>query len=134
MKILGILLLLGIVLPAILLAQYPYPYPYSHTRRVAPGTPVPPAYKDVAGSFHGKLKELSSKEIMIETDDDQTVSIRRSRKTKFLQGKKSIKPSDIDLETPITVDASEDADLKLTAVNVTVDPPPKKNDNKDDSK
>jgi hypothetical protein len=127
MKILGILLLLGISPSAILLAQYPYPYPQTR-RNVTPGTPVPPAYKDVAGSFHGKLKELNSKEIMIETDDDQTVSIRRSHKTKFLQGKKSIKPSDIDLETPITVDATEDADLKLTAVNVTVDPPPKKND------
>jgi hypothetical protein len=134
MKILGILLLLGIA-PAILVAQYPYNYPYPQTRRVAPGTPVPPAYKGVAGSFHGKLKELNSKEILIETDDDQTVTIRRSHKTKFLQGKKSIKASDIDLETPITIDASEDADLKLTAVNVTVDPPPKKtDDNKDESK
>jgi hypothetical protein len=129
MKILRVLLLLGIVLPAILLGQGAYPY--SRTRRVAPGTPVPPAYKDVAGSFHGKLKELSSKEIMIETEDNQTVSIRRSRKTKFLKGKQSIKPTDIDLETPITIDASEDADLTLTAVNVIVDPPPK---NTDDSK
>jgi hypothetical protein len=129
MKILRALLFLGVVLPALLQAQYPYPYPYPQTRRnVAPGTPNPPAYKDLAGSFHGKLKELSSKEIMIETADNQTVSIRRSRKTKFLQGKKSIKPTDIDLETPITIDASEDADLKLTAVNVTVDPPPKKDD------
>jgi hypothetical protein len=135
LKILRVLLLLGTVLPALLLAQYPYPYP--RTRPVAPGTPVPPAYKDVAGSFHGKLKELTSKEIMIETDDDQTVSIRRSRKTKFLQGKKSIKPTDIDLETPITIDATEDADLKLTAVNVIVDPPPKNSDTPsktDDSK
>jgi hypothetical protein len=126
MKILRILLLLGVVSPALLLAQYPYPYPQAR-RNVAPGTPVPPAYKDVAGSFHGKLKELNSKEIMIETDDNQTVSIHRSRKTKFLQGKKSIKPTDIDLETPITIDASEDPDLKLTAVDVIVDPPPKKN-------
>ena len=79
----------------------------------------------MAGSFHGKLKELNSKEILIETEDDQTVSIHRSRKTKFLKGKESIKASDIDLETLVTVDASEDVDLKLTAVSVTVDPPPK---------
>jgi hypothetical protein len=126
MKILGVLLLLGIVSPLLVLAQYPYPYPYPQTRRNgAPGTPHPPAYKDVAGSFHGKLKELNSKEILIETDDDQTVSIHRARKTKFLKGKESIKASDIDLETLVTVDASEDADLKLTAVSVTVDPPPK---------
>ena len=116
-------LLLGIVLPALLQAQYPYPYPQTR-RSVTPGTPHPPAY-NVAGSFHGKLKELNSKEILIETDDDQTVSIHRSRKTKFLKGKESIKASDIDLETLVTVDASEDVDLKLTAVSVTVDPPPK---------
>jgi hypothetical protein len=125
-KILRVLLLLGVVLPAILLAQGAYPY---GTRRiVAPGTPHPPAYKDVAGSFHGKLKDLNSKEILIETDDNQTVSIHRSRKTKFLKGKESIKASDIDLETPVTIDASEDPDLKLTALSVTVDPPPKNSD------
>jgi hypothetical protein len=126
MKILRVLLLLGIVSPVLLLAQYPYPY--SRTRPGASGTPHPPAYKDVAGSFHGKLKELNSKEILIETEDDQTVSIHRSRKTKFLKGKESIKASDIDLETMVTVDASEDPDLKLTAVSVTVDPPPKNDD------
>ena len=37
----------------------------------------------------------------------------------------TLKASDIDLETMVTVDASEDVDLKLTAVSVTVDPPPK---------
>jgi hypothetical protein len=126
LKILRVLLLLGIVLPAVLLAQGVYPYPGTR-RSIAPGTPHPPAY-NVAGSFHGKLKDLSSKEIMIETDDNQTVSIHRSRKTKFLKGKDSIKPSDIDLETMVTVDASEDPDLKLTAVSVTVDPPPKNGD------
>jgi hypothetical protein len=128
LKILRLLLLLGIFSPVLLLAQYPYNYPYPQTRRsVTPGTPHPPAY-NVAGSFHGKLKELSSKEILIETEDEQTVSIHRSRKTKFLKGKESIKASDIDLETMVTVDASEDVDLKLTAVSVTVDPPPKNSD------
>jgi len=124
-KIFKIALLMGITLPAILSAQGVYPYGYGRTRRVGPGTPNLPAYKDVAGSFHGKLKELTSKEIMIETDDEQTVSIRRSRKTKFMKGTQSIKASDIDIETLVTVDASEDQDLKLTAVDVIVDPPPK---------
>jgi hypothetical protein len=124
-KIFKAALVLGMVLPATMLAQYPYNYPYPQTRRNGtPGTPHPPAY-NVAGSFHGKLKELNGKEILIETEDDQTVSIHRARKTKFLKGKESIKASDIDLETMVTVDASEDVDLKLTAVSVTVDPPPK---------
>ena len=55
----------------------------------------------------------------------QMVSIHRSRKTKFLKGTQAIKASDIDIETPVTVDASEEVDLSLTAVSVTVDTPKK---------
>jgi len=126
LKNLRIMLLFGIFLPALLSAQGVY----RSRRGVAPGTPVPPAYKGVAGSFHGILKELTKKEIMIETDDNQTVSIRRSGKTKFLKGNQSIKASDIDIETLVTVDATEEADLKLTAIDVIVDPPPKNTNNK----
>jgi hypothetical protein len=123
LRLVRVVALLAAVLPAVLLAQY-----YPRTRRGgAPGTPNPSAY-NVAGSFHGKLKELTGKEIMIETDDSQIVSIHRSRKTKFLKGAQSIKPSDIDIETPVTVDASEDVDLTLTAVSVTVDTPKKSGD------
>ena len=74
------------------------------------------------------LKDLSSKQITIQTDDDQIITIHRSRKTKFLKGTQTIKPSDIDIETPVTVDASEDVDLSLTAVSVTVDTPKKSSD------
>jgi len=125
LKLVRVGVLLGIALPALLPAQY-YPRP---RRGVIPGTPNAPAY-NVAGSFHGKLKDLSKKEITIETDDSQIVSIHRSSKTKFLKGTQSIKPSDIDLETPVTVDAAEDVGLTLTAVSVTVDKPKKSAENK----
>ena len=118
-------MLLGVVSPMLLLSQY-YPRP---GRRLAPGTPNPGAY-NVAGSFHGKLKDLSKKEITIETEDNQLVSIHRSSKTKFFKGTQSIKPSDIDIETPVTVDAMEDVDLTLTALSVTVDTPKKSGDGK----
>ena len=124
-RLLRVITILSVVLPVVLLGQY-----YPRTRRgIIPGTPNPGAY-NVAGSFHGKLKELTGKEITITTDDDQVVSIHRSRKTKFLKGTQTIKPSDIDLETPVTVDASEDVDLTLTAVSVTVDTPKKNTDGK----
>jgi hypothetical protein len=123
-RLLRAITILSVVLPALLLGQY-YPRP----RRGIPGTPNPGAY-NVAGSFHGKLKELTSKEITITTEDDQVVSIHRSRKTKFLKGTQTIKPSDIDLETPVTVDASEEVDLTLTAISVTVDTPKKNTDGK----
>jgi hypothetical protein len=122
-KLVRIGVFVGMILPELLLAQY-YPRP---RRGVMPGTPNPGAYKNVAGSFRGKLKDLNSKEITIETDDDQVVSIHRTRKTK---GTQTIKPSDIDLETVVTVDASEDVDLSLTAVSVTVDPPKKSAEDK----
>ena len=125
LKLIRVGVLMGVVLPALLLAQY---YPRT-LRGVVPGTPNPGAY-NVAGSFHGKLKELSKKEIMIETEDGQIVSIHRSGKTKFFKGTQSIKPSDIDIETPVTVDASEEVDLSLTAVSVTVDSPKKSGENK----
>jgi hypothetical protein len=124
-RILRAALLLGAILPAILSAQSVY-----RTRRGAPGTPVPPAYKDVAGSFHGKLKQLTKKDIMIETEDEQTVSMRVSGKTKYYKGNEPIKATDIDIETPVTVDASEDSDLKFTAINVIVDVPKKNDDAK----
>jgi hypothetical protein len=125
-KIFRVALLLGAILPVILPAQSIY-----RTRRgIGPGTPVPPAYKDVAGSFRGKLKQLTKKELMIETEDDQTVSMRVSGKTKFYKGNEPIKATDIDMETVVTVDASEDGDLKLTAINVIVGPPPKNSDSK----
>jgi hypothetical protein len=126
-KLVRVAILLGAVLPGMLPAQGGY-YPRSR-RGLAPGTPNPGAY-NVTGSFHGKLKELSGKEVMIETDEGQTVSIHRSRKTKFLKGTQSIKPSDIDLESMVTVDASEEVDLSLTAVSVTVDMPKKSAENK----
>jgi hypothetical protein len=117
--------LLGVVLPVLLVGQY-----YPRTRRgIIPGTPNPGAY-NVAGSFHGKLKDLTGKEITIQTEDDQIVSIHRTRKTKFLKGTQTIKPSDIDLETMVTVDASEDVDLSLTALSVRVDTPKKSEDGK----
>ena len=119
LKLTRIVALSGALLPALLVAQY-----YPRVRRgVSPNTPNPGAY-NVAGSFHGKLKELTSKEIAIETEDSQIVSIHRSRKTKFLKGTQTIKASDIDLESMVTVDATEEqAGLSLTAVSVTVDAP-----------
>ena len=84
----------------------------------------------VAGTFHGKLKDLSAKEIVIENGDDQLVTIRRSGKTKFFRNKKQIKPSEIEPGTSLTIEAAEDADLSILALTVTVDPPPAKSNQK----
>ena len=99
----------------------------TNPRRRPPSGPGGPldSYK-VAGTFHGKMKDISGKEIVIEGEDEQLVTIRRNGKTKFLKDSKSVKPSDIEPGTPLTIDAVEDMDLSIVALTVMVDPPPKK--------
>ncbi len=98
----------------------------SRTRRANPRTSGPTAtYQGLAGTFHGTLKQLNSKEIVIQTTDDQAVVIRRSRKTKFLRDDKQIKATDIPMESTVSIDAAEDIDLKPTAITVTVEKPSK---------
>src|ERR1700676_3750595 len=85
-------------------------------------------YKAAAGIFRGKVKQLNEKEIVIENDAKQMVSIRRSHHTKFFKNNQPIKSSDIDLEPPVTIDAREASNVSLLAINVSVDSPSTKTD------
>lgn len=93
-------------------------------------TKVGTFYKAAVGIFQGKVKQLNNKEIVIENDSNQMVSIRRSHKTKFFKNNQPIRPSDIDLKTPVTIDASDTGSVRLLARNVSVDSPQTKNDPK----
>ena len=73
------------------------------------------------GVFHGKLKELTKKEIVIENESKQIVSMRCSQKTQFLRNNEPIRPTDIDLDTSITVEAIENRSSSLVALNVSID-------------
>jgi heme/copper-type cytochrome/quinol oxidase subunit 2 len=42
---------------------------YVRRGRYSTSPAIPGAYKGVAGEFHGKLKEMGKKEIVIETED-----------------------------------------------------------------
>jgi hypothetical protein len=77
-------------------------------------------YKTAIGIFHGRLKQLTDKAIVIENQSNQTVSIRRSHKTTFLRNNEPIHPSDIDLDTPIIIEVTEEK-RSLAALNVKVD-------------
>ena len=81
-------------------------------------------YRTAAGIFRGKVKQLNNKEIVIENDAKQMVAIRRSHQTTFLKNNQPIKSSDIDLETPVTIDAREAVNVSLFAIKVSVDSPP----------
>ena len=92
------------------------------------GNPTP--IKGVYITFHGKLKDLTKKSILLEDDKGQIMTFRRDKKTKFTEGDTAIKSSDIDLESLVTVNASEDNDLKLIAASVVLDPNQKKKEPK----
>lgn len=122
--LLFVLLASLVSLPAPAQTAYPYPYAYPRVRRNTGATPVTSgAHRDLAGTFHGTLKELSNKEIVIQNDDDQTVVIRRSRKTRFLMDDREIKPSAIALNSLVTIEAAEDVDLKPIAISLSIDVP-----------
>ncbi|HMD47758.1 MAG TPA: hypothetical protein VKG79_01615, partial [Bryobacteraceae bacterium] len=117
------------LIPLSIYGQYPYP----RTRRGTLGTAAPPGAsvpKGVIIVFKGKLKVLDKKKMVIETEDSELLTIKLTGKTKFVDAGKTIKPAEIDLEMPVTVDASQDTDASLLAVNVTVDSPDKKAEEK----
>jgi len=126
-KILALALAIG--LPAVAWSQTGYPYP--RTRRSGTrANPTAPASGAPNPTFEGTLKMLSHKEIVIQLQSEQTLTIRRDRKTKFLENEKEIKPENIAVGTPLAVDVKEDLDLKPMAVRVVVNPPPPKSTEK----
>lgn len=92
----------------------------------ASGSRAPTPLRGVVIAVHGKLKELSKKSIVVLADDDKLMTLRRTSKTKFYRDGKAIKPFEIDLESIVTVDVSEDSDLKFLALAVKADPKEKK--------
>lgn len=89
-------------------------------------TPHPEAFKGVVVTFHGALKRLTKKEIIIDlVESHELMTFRRNKSTKFLDNDVEIKPGAIDFESLVTVDASQDVDLKLMAVSVSVGAPKK---------
>lgn len=114
-------------LVAILLVCASLPLLQGQRRATAPSVyKPPPAYKGVVVTFHGVLKKLTKKEILLESDDKQLLTLRCDRKTKFQDPDGDVKRSDIDLESQVSIEASEDVDLKLLAINVKADAARKK--------
>ena len=77
-------------------------------------------------TVHGKLKELKKKQLVVLGDDEKLWTLRRTSKTKFFRGDKEVKPFEIDLESVVNVDISEDNDLKFQALIVKAEPKDKK--------
>src|ERR1700722_4814351 len=91
-------------------------------RRAAAATATAGPYNGPAVSFSGTVKSLSKKEIIIDMDSEQSLTLRRSGKTKFFKDDKEIKAADIPVGTHVTLDATRDGDQKLSALKVMVAP------------
>jgi hypothetical protein len=101
--------------------------PAQRSRRGAAGSTVVAApLKGVTISFHGTVKEVTKKVILLQADDTQIMTFRRNKKTLFVDGAENIKGNEVDLDSPATVDVVEDNDLKFLALTVKLDPIQKK--------
>src|SRR5579864_616176 len=95
---------LAVLIPAALLSQTPYPRSRRSGSKV---NPAPPSGGVPNPTFEGRLKMLTNKEIMIQLQSEQTLSIRRDHKTKFVENDKEIKPDKIEVGTPLAIDVKE---------------------------
>ena len=112
---------MALLVPVLAPAQYGYPrMPRSRGARPTANTG---AYGGPAVTFHGKLKHITNKEVVIISDEDQEIVLRRTHKTKFLKGDKEIKPAEIREGAALTLDVTKDPDMKPVALNVFVDQP-----------
>jgi hypothetical protein len=121
MKLAAIVALsLMVLCPLALSAQYRRRGMYNNN-----GAATPDPVSGVTVNVKGVLKGLSNKELLVETDADHTVSLRRTSKTKFLREDKPVKAGDVALEEKVDVEVAPDKDAKLMAVMVKLGAPEK---------
>ena len=74
-------------------------------------------------TFHGALKSLSKKELVLALPEQNEIAFYISHKTKFLKNEKPVKPSQIPAGTPLSVDGKRDVLGNTEAVTVRVESP-----------
>jgi hypothetical protein len=77
-----------------------------------------------AATFHGTVRSISKKEIVLDLPEDQSIAFHISHKTKFLKDEKPVKPSAIAAGTVVTLDGKRDLLGNVEAVTVSVDTKP----------
>jgi hypothetical protein len=115
-----IVCLLLILLPGLVSAQYGYP---RRTRSVGPNNGVPNGATPLV-TMRGALRMIDKKKITIDASEDQILTFKRSKKTKFLKGAKEIQPDDFAEGTAVVIEASRAMNGDYEAVNVFLGEPP----------
>jgi len=134
----SLVLLLFLVAEASLFAQTaPYPGGYPPGQRPYPGSPggLPfpwprrgkqsgPDTKGPAeqlSSFRGTLRKLDEKSLVVEAGDGRMLDFQRSDKTKFYKNSQEIAASELESGDRVSVEARQDQQGYLYAVNVYLD-------------
>jgi hypothetical protein len=104
---------------------------YSRRSRGGVATATAGPYSGPAVTFHGTLKAVTKKEIILQLDaaeqsEEQSLTLRRSGKTRFFKNDQEVKAAEIPAGTPVTLDATRDGDMTLSALRVMVSQPPAK--------
>jgi hypothetical protein len=80
------------------------------------------AVDQVRPVFAGTLKGADSKTVLIEDQDANLLEFHCSRKTRFLDGKRAIKPADLKPGERVSVEARKAPDGSLDALTVRREP------------
>ena len=117
--------LLAVVLIPVLCAQTP-----STGRQSKPGKARQQSQNKVSdletpvATFHGTVRSINKKEIVLDMPEDQSIAFHISHKTKFVKDEKPIKPAAVAAGALVTVDGKRDLLGNVEAVTVTVDTKP----------
>jgi hypothetical protein len=115
-------LLLLVVVPGLVFAQYGYPRRTAR-RGVGPNNGVPSGITPLV-TMRGALRLIDKKKIAIDASEDQILMFKRSKKTKFLNGTKEIQPDDFPDGAAVVIEASRAMNGDYDAVNVFLGEPP----------
>ena len=120
-----IICLLLLVVPGLALAQYgiPYGYPRPVRRGVGPNNGGPNSVTPLV-TMRGSLRLIDKKKIAIDASEDQILTFKRSKKTRFLKGGKEIQPDDFSDGATVVIEASRAMNGDYDAVNVFLGEPP----------
>jgi hypothetical protein len=105
---------------AVVLFLIPFLAAAQSRRTRTPSSSLPGNIMGPTVTFHGTLKSIDNKQVLIESEE-QTVVLGRTHKTHFLKDEKEIKPKDIPAGAALTIDVNKAPDGSLLAVNVFVD-------------
>jgi hypothetical protein len=114
------LCLLLLVMPGLVFAQFGYP---RRTRSAGPNNGAPNVVTPLV-TMRGTLRNLDKKQIVIDASEDQILTFKRSKKTKFLKGTKQIQADELTEGAAVVIEASRAMNGDYDAVNVFLGEPP----------